>query len=239
MDYLTPYLDVSYRIITGISLLLIISLLMGKRYIGELSIFDFSFALTLGAVIGADLAEPRVPHHLTLFTTVALGLVHYLISRFIIKNRQVGKWLTLDPTVVIQNGVILKDNLSKVRYTVDELLSHLREKDVFDLQEVEFAVLEPSGTLSVLKKSQYQPATAQDLDLTTAYEGLSIPLILEGKIYSPGLQAAQLSEEWLKDKLKGMGYGKPEEIFLTLLNTQGELYISPETPPALVQRLEQ
>lgn len=232
------YLVVTLRMVTVTALFLVVALMLGKRYIGELSVFDFIIAITLGSVAGADLADPKIPHGPTFLTIVGLGLIHLLLSRTILKNRKVGRWLTFDPTIVIQSGIILKDNLAKIRYTVDELLSHLRQKDVFDLSEVEFAILEPNGTLSVLKKSQHLPATPKLLGITTQYIGLSIPLILEGKVNQKNLQAVNLSEKWLQDKLTEMGYSKPEQIFLAMLNTKGELYISPESPPLSIQRLD-
>ena len=233
------YLSVTLRMLTIIPFFLIVALLMGKRHIAELSVFDFIIAITLGAVAGADLADPAVPHGPTFLTIIGLGLIHYFLSKLILKNRKVAHWLTFDPTVVMQNGVILKKNLAKLRYSVDELLTHLREKGVFDLQEVEFAVLEPTGVLSVLKKSQYQPATAKDLKIATPYKGLSTPVILEGKVYYEGLASLNLSEEWLRKKIQEKGYHEPEDVFLGVLNTQGELYLSPQHPPFSPQRLEQ
>lgn len=220
------YLVVVYRLVTVITLFLVVALLMGKRHLGEFSVFDFVIAISLGAVAGADLANPEIPHGPTYLTIIGLGIIHYLLSIFILKNRQVGRWLTFNPTIVIQNGVILKKNLSKIRYTVDELLTHLREKEVFDLQEVEFAVLESTGVLSVLKKSQYHPATVGDLGINTPTKGLSFPVILEGKFYQPGLKATNFSEEKLRNILKERRSENPEEIFLAMLNAQGDLYIS-------------
>lgn len=233
------YLVVMYRMITVITLFLVVAILMGKRHLGEFSVFDFVIAITLGAVAGADLADPQIPHGPTYLTIIGLGFLHYLLSKFILKNRKIGYWLTFDPTVVVQNGVILKENLSKLRYTVEELLTHLREKGVFDLQEVEFAVLEPTGTLSVLKKSQYHPVTAGDLRIAKPDRGLSFPVILEGKFHRRGLETVNWSEKKLKAKLQKMGFEKPEEIFLALVNTQGDLYISPQIPPTPIQPLNQ
>jgi len=232
------YFIVMLRIVTVIMLFLAVALIMGKRHIGELSVFDFIIAITLGSVAGADLADPQVPHGPTIVAIIALGLIHLLLSRTILKNRKAAHLITLDPTIVVQNGVILKDNLSRIRYTVDELLSHLREKDVFDLKEVEFAVLEPSGVLSVLKKSQYLSATPHDLGLPTVYKGLSYPVIMEGSINKEVLNTLHLSEEWLLGKLKDLNYENPEAIFLGMLNTTGELYLSPRLSPLSPQQLD-
>lgn len=232
------YLVVTFRMITVILLFLVVALLMGKRHIGELSVFDFIIAVTLAAVAGADLADPKVPHGPTILAIIGLGIIHYIISKAILKNRKAGHLLTFDPTIVMQNGLILKENLAKIRYTVDELLSHLREKGIFDLGEVEFAILEPNGSLSVLKKSQYQPATPKDLKIATEYKGIATVVILEGKIDQEGLRSVSLSQQWLEDKIKQMGYNKVEDIFLAEINTKGELYVSPQKPPTPVQQID-
>src|SRR5690554_311470 len=203
------YLIVLSRLVVVIAVFWAVAILMGKRHIGVLAIFDFIIAVTLGALAGADLADPKVPHGPTLMTIVLLGVFHFLLSRTLLKRRKIARWLTFDPTVVMQNGVIRKENLAKIRYTVDELLSHLRGKDVFDLQEVEFAVLESNGTLSVQKKSQYQPVTPKDLSLATSYQGLAVPLIIEGRINGKGLKSTGLTEEWLLDKIRQSGYATP------------------------------
>ncbi len=232
------YLIISFRVVTTFLFLMIVSLALGKRYLGELSIFDFVVAITLGSVAGANLVNPESFDANSLLAIAGLSLIHIILSQLVLKNRKIGHLITLDPTIVIQNGVILRENLSKIRYTVDDLMSQLREKDIFDLKEVEFAILEPNGTLSALKKSQYQPLTPRDIGISTPYKGLPIPLILEGQILYKGLNVADLSYEWLIEKLTQMGYKSPEEIFLALLDTQGELYISPQKPPLIPQQIE-
>lgn len=212
---------------TVVALFLLVALTMGKRHIGEFSVFDFVIAVTLGAVAGADLADPEVPHAPTVAAIIGLGLFQWLVSRLVISHRLAGKFITLDPTVVMENGRIIVENLSKTRYSVDELLSHLRAKDVFDLAEVEFAILEPHGALSVLKRSQNRALTPSDLNTPTKYEGLPITILLEGQIQRDALHSLHLSDEWLYDNLMRMGYTGPEQVFLGQINTQGQLYISP------------
>ncbi len=232
------YLLVLARLVAVTAVFMFVALIMGKRHLGELSVFDFIIAIVLGSLVGAELANPGVPEGPTIVLVLGLGLIQYLLSYGILKWRKLGKLITFDPTIVMQNGLILKDNLAKMRFTVDELLSLLRLKEVFDLSEVEYAVLEPNGQLSVLRKSQHQPVTPKNLALPTDYEGLSIPLVLEGRVHQPGLRAAKLSEAWLRGELLRKGFKGPEEIFLAMLDTRGELYLSPQRPPLPVERIE-
>ncbi|GAB4271805.1 DUF421 domain-containing protein [Thermincola ferriacetica] len=231
------YLLVLYRVITILTVFLIVALLLSKRHLGRFNVFDFITAVTLGAVAGADMSDINAPHGPRIFALFMIGILHVLFTKLILENRKIGKYLTFDPTMVIQNGKIVVKNLERVRYSLDDLLCQLRQNGIFDLGEVEYAILEPYGKLSVLKKSQYLPVTPKDLNLPSEYKGLSTPLIIEGKINSDGLQSIGFTEPWLVDKLNNLGITGPGEVFLALLNTRGDLYVSKYAEPANVQKV--
>lgn len=222
MDYLKIFL----RIISILPLFLFITLLTGRRKIGELPVFDFLTILILGAVVGADIADPKVEHMPTTFAVIIIMLIHYIYSIVITKNRKLGKWFTFEPVVVIENGQFVKGNMRKLKYSIDNILTLLREKDVFDISEVEFAVIESTGQLSVRKKSQFQPVTPSDVNLDTKYKGLSLPLIVEGEVYKHNLQKLGLDEDWLRKQLSENDIHSVKEVFFASINSQGKLYIS-------------
>lgn len=134
------YLIVVARLTMTFLVLLFVTVILGKRYLGELSAFDFTIAITLGAVAGSNLSDPQLPYGPTLLTILGLGLIHIIVSRIVLKSPKIGRWISIEPTIVIRNGIILKKNLYKARYSLEELFSQLREKDVFDPGEVEFAI---------------------------------------------------------------------------------------------------
>lgn len=228
------YLVVLGRVVTIVPLLVIMVLLMGKRHVGELRIFDFVIAVTIGAVAGADIADPEVHHGPTAFAIVLLALFHLAVTYGILKNRVFAHLVSLEPIIVIKNGQILKSHLRKARLPLDTLLELLREKGVFDLNEVEFAIIEPDGKISVLKKSQFQPITPGDLQIQTNYKGMALPLVVEGKVFQKGLLAAGLEESWLVMELEKRGLSV-NEVFFSLLNSDGSLHISLEKEPKAEQ----
>jgi uncharacterized membrane protein YcaP (DUF421 family) len=228
---MNDFLLVFLRIISIIPLLFLMTLIMGKRQVGELPVFDFIIAVTIGSVVGADIADPEVRHAPTAFAVVVLAAFQVAVSVGIIKNRIFGHLLSLEPTIVIQNGQLLKSHLKRIRYPIDTVLELLREKGVFNLNEVEFAIIEPDGKLSVLKKSQHLPVTAKDISLQTAYKGIPIPLIVEGKVYHKGLNNAGLKEEWLINKLLEQNITSSKEVFFASLNSDGSLHISLAAEP--------
>lgn len=232
------YLIVLYRVITVLLVFLIMGLLLNKRHLGRYTIFDFITAVTMGSVAGADMADVQEPHGPRIFALIAIGVAHVLFTKMLINNRKLGKLVTFDPTMIIQNGKIVVKNLKKVRYTLDDLISHLRENGVFDICELEYAILEPNGKLSFLKKSQYLNVTPADFNIPTQYKGISLPLIIEGKIDHTRLDGVMLTEKWLFDELKKQGVKDVQEVFLAVLNTQGNLYVSKYGDPVNIQKID-
>ena len=172
------------RILTILPLLLFITLFMGKRAIGEMPVFDFLIVIILGALVGADIADPNIEHLPTALAIIFIGIFQRVVANWKISNRKIEKLLTLEPTVVIQNGKFIDKNLKKIRYSIDNILQMLREKNVFDINEVETAIIEGNGALSVLKKPQKNAVTREDLNIVNITSSISFPVIIEGTINS-------------------------------------------------------
>ena len=143
-----------------------------------------------------------------------------------LKSRYFAKFIEGEPTFVIMNGKILEKFMRGMRYRLEDLLEQLRLKDVFDLSEIEFAVLEKNGSLSVLKKSQNQPVTPKDLNLPTEYKGISSVLIYDGAIMKQNLRRMNLEQSWLENELNKQGIKEVSAVFLASLETSGNLYVN-------------
>ncbi len=168
------------RIFTILPLLLAVAIFMGKRSIGELPIFDFLIVLTLGSVVGADIADPEIKHTHTVIAIISIGILQRMVARIKISNRKMGRVLTFEPTIVIQDGKLLRENLKEIRYSIDNILQMLREKDIFDVNEVETAIIESSGNLSVLKKPEKRFATLESIGQISSSSSIALPVIMEG-----------------------------------------------------------
>jgi len=207
---------------------------MGKRSIGELPVFDFLVILALGAVVGADIADPKVEHLHTAVAIVLIGLLQRGVSILAIKVRKFGKMITFEPTVVIHNGGLIEENLKKVRYSIDNILQMLREKDTFSLDEVELAVLEANGRLSVYKKPLKTPVTVEDLGLVKKEKGLAYPLIVDGIVVEKVLSYMNKDILWLEEQLR-LKKVNVEDVFFASINEDLQLKISninsSEIPP--------
>ena len=202
-------------------------LVTGRRKIGELPVFDFLAIIILGNVVGADIADPNIPHLPTAYAVILIIGIQYAISYFTVKYRKFGKKVTFEPTVVIQNGQFVRSNMERIRYSIENILMYLREKGIFDINEVAFAIVEDSGNISVMKKSQFQPLTPSDMNISTPYKGISLPLVLDGRIYEHTLEKLDLDKEWLQTQLQNSGITSFDEVFYVDITTEGKLNISP------------
>jgi uncharacterized membrane protein YcaP (DUF421 family) len=220
------YLIIALRIVSVMALILFLTLKTGRRKIGELPVYDFLSIIVIGSVIGADIAEPNIPHLPTLFAVVLIVALQYFVSHLLINNKKIARQITFGPTVIIRNGQLIKSNLERLKYSVENVLMALREKDVFDLNEVEYAIIEGSGSISVLKKSQFLPLTPSDLNIKTSVKGLSVPLITDGKVYDSNLERLKLDRQWLASQLEQAGIHDFSEVFYADINAEGKLYVS-------------
>lgn len=220
------FLLITFRVITIMILFLIITLITGRRKMGEIPVFDFLVFVTLSSVVGADIADPNIKHLPTAYAIVIISLLQFLYGIIIINNRKLGKLLTFEPIVVIENGQFVKDNLKKIKYSIDTILMMLRDRDIFDLNEVEFAIIESTGNLSVLKKTEYLPASVKDVGGELLYKGLSVPVIVEGVLYEDNMKHLNITKKWLLNEIKNFNINSEKDVFFAAINAKGSLYIS-------------
>lgn len=222
-------LEAVIRSAFGFVSLLVLTRLTGKQQISHLTFYDFVAAITIGGItaeIAGELDVSVWPIFAALVTFVALTILSGYLS---LQSRPVRKLLQGEPTVVVHNGKILEGNMARMRYNFDDLMGQLRNKNVFNISDVEYAILETNGELSVLLKTQNQPLTPKDLHLSTRYQGVPSELIMDGEIIRQNLEQNKLSEQWLMDQLKLQGIYNPGEVAYASLDSSGKLFIDRKT----------
>lgn len=218
-------LVVFVRSIIGFFSLLIFARIIGKEQISQLTFFDYILGITIGSIaseLSIDLTSRAWPHWIGLLTWTALG---YLMELITLKWRYAAKYLDGEPTIVIMNGKIMENALKKMKYRASDIMALLRNKEVFDLNQVDFAIIEPNGQISVLKKPQYQNLTPKDMNITVSSTGVSTELIYDGIVIEENLRQLNKDRTWLIDQLKMQGINDPAEVFLVTLNPAGNLYV--------------
>ncbi|TPE67924.1 DUF421 domain-containing protein [Halalkalibacterium halodurans] len=215
------------RVAMILPLLLVVTLFMGRRSISELPVFDYIVFLVLGSVVGADLADPDVKHLPTVIAILAIALLQKAVATSLISFDRFRKLITFPPTIVIQNGQFLEQNLIKnIRYTVDNILSMLRQQNVFDVSLVELGIIEANGDLSIQMKSSHVPVTRKDFQLPPEKGTIAYPIIVEGTVQKQVLHNLGLTEDWLHQTLKQLGYHNISDIFFGSINETHNMHIS-------------
>ncbi|MBM7556504.1 DUF421 domain-containing protein [Halanaerobacter jeridensis] len=219
-------MDMFFRTLLIYGMILIGMRLMGKREVGELTPIDLVVSLMiaeLGVLIIEDKSIGLVKGLIPIFTLVG---VEILVSYLSLKNDTIRKLVNGTPSVLIKNGKIMTEEMRHNRYTTHDLLTQLREKDIFNISDVEFAVLETSGELTVVPKSQKRNLTPENLGLETGYEGLPIVLIEDGGINYTALEEVDLDKKWLTTELKKRMIDDISEVLILAIETDGNLYLS-------------
>ena len=213
------------RGIIGFFTLLIFTRILGKQQVSQLTFFDYVVGITIGSTASSlttDLTSRAWPHWVGLLTWTSLCFILQLIT---IKSKTAEKYLDGQPTIIISNGKILEKSMKKVRYTIGDLLAQLRDKGVFDLDTVAFAVLEKDGQLSILKKSECDLVTPRDLKLKTPPASIDYEVIYDGSIIQDNLTTINRGEKWLMHKLNKQGINDTSEVFLATYNASSGLHI--------------
>lgn len=208
-------------------LLLILTRWMGRKVMSQMTFFDFAETITLGSV-AANLALSKnnsaVLH--ASIVLIVLASLEVITGISHIKSFIIDKLVSSEPVTLIENGEIIKSNMKKLRLTITELTSMLRQNSIFNIADVEFAIIETNGRLSIQPKSQKQPLTPSDLNLPTLYKGLTKDLIIDGQILHENLTAINLDELWLTEQLTSKGIDDIKDVFFAALDTCGNLYVS-------------
>ena len=203
--------------------------LMGKGLTFQQKPYDFVVMMLIGSASAALIVNRDVPLVNALVALTVLAVLHILISLGTLNNFLKG-YIGGRPDLLIRNGRIVKENLIKNQVNMEALMAGLRNKGYRRIHDVEFAILEANGQLSVIPKSQLRPVTPTDLQVNTSYEGIPTALIIEGKVVEENLKSLGLGMPWLEEEIHKRNLKGPKEVLLALLDTDGSLYIS-EQPP--------
>lgn len=205
-------------------LTLLLVRLIGKRQTSRLTYFDLIAAIAIGVVVAAvslNIVRNLAGGIIVLAVWTVLPALIYILS---IKYKSVRDIVQGKETVLINHGKVLEDKLLEARLTPEDLLSQLRQRSVFNFADVEFAVLEPTGDVSVLLKKDKQPINAKSIGMKLGQESVPQTVIMDGEIMDDSLTAMGLNRGWLHTELEKTGVA-PENVFIAQVDSAGQLYM--------------
>lgn len=199
--------------------------LMGKREIGQLQPFELVVILMISDLAAIPSENVGIPLLSGIIPILVLLLSNLTLAWITLKNEKARTIVCGTPSILIDRGKILEKELTKNNYNLTDLLEELRIKNVPNIADVEFAVLETNGQLSVFPKSQKRPTIPEDFHITTKYEGLPLTIISDGILNSKNLQQGNKDLTWLKGELKKQTIDKIEDVLLASLDSSGILFV--------------
>lgn len=205
--------------------LFLITKLIGRKQVSELSLFDYVIGISIGNFAAEMTINLDAPYMHGIIAVIVFGLSAYLVSLFSMKSICLRRWIIGTPILMIQNGKILEKNMKKVMIDVNDLLEQCRAAGYFDLSEIEYAVMEANGKLSILPKSEYKPLTPNDMKVKVNKACLCANIIIDGNIMKKNLKNMNKTEDWLKQELKVKGYQDTDNILLATLDNQEKLTV--------------
>lgn len=218
------WLNIVARSLIALVSLFILTRILGKKQISQLTFFEYVLGITLGDLAGYISTDDDSHFTHGLLALSVWFIVPYALELLALKSKKMRGWFEGKGTPLIQEGKIMERNLKKERYSADELLEQLRTKSVFRVADVEFAMLEASGDLSVLLKKEHQPLTAGSLGIKQRAEKRPHTVIIDGETEFEELAAAGKSEEWLRGELDKLGL-TADKVFLGQVDDNSRLFV--------------
>lgn len=203
----------------------IILKILGQRSIGTIHPLDFLFGVIIGDVLGEPLSSGDIPLAGPLSSAALIASLHLLLSYTALKTPVFRRIIEDEPIILIEKGRILSEQLTKTKITVESLLQDLRLRGASDLNEVDYAILESSGQISVIKKSQFQSLTPSDQLIQTPPKGYPTVLIQDGRVVHANLEKVG-TESWLREQILKQGVKEFSDVFLMTMDEGGQIYVS-------------
>ena len=204
--------------------LFLIAKILGHKQMAQLDFFDYITGITIGSIaaeLATELEEPVKP----LIAMVIYGLVAYGLTILAHKKPDLRKYINGTPTIILSNGKLYRENMKKAKLELSEFMVLCRQKGYFDLSDIEVAVFEYNGRLTILPKSEKRPVTPYDLEKRVEKAEILTEIIMDGKLLSENLKRLNLDIEWVMKNLKVKGFSSEKEVFLALIDANKNIYV--------------
>lgn len=226
MEWLINALWAAGSAVGSLVVLFLLAKLMGNKQVSQMTLFDYIVGISIGSIaaeLATELEEPVKP----LAALVVYGLAAAGISLLTSKSLKARVLITGKPLVLLENGVIYRENLKKARLDLDEFLTYCRIGGWFDLNAIQSAVLEHNGVVSFLPKEKDRPATPADLGLSPRQAWVQVPFVMDGKLLRENVERSGKTEPWVRRKLEALGYQDEGKVFLALWDGEEKLTVFP------------
>ena len=204
-------------------LILVVMRLMGKREIGQLQPFELAIAIMIADLATIPMSETGIPIFNGIVPILGLLVMHLIISIINMKSMNMRALICGKPSILIYRGKINEKVLRKERFTINELQERLRGNNISDIADVEYAILETSGQVSVIEKPEKRNTKPEDFNIIPEYEGITYDLVIDGVVMNENLQILNKDYNWLKQEVNKFNM-EPEDALIVTINAKGDIF---------------
>ncbi|MET1248070.1 DUF421 domain-containing protein [Sporolactobacillus sp. STCC-11] len=218
-------LSIVIELSVGLFALLLLTKVMGRASMSESTPFDFISMIVVGDFVSDAIYDPHTHVYKVIFAILFWGILIYIIDLITLKFHQSRRFFESEPALIINKGQIDRKVMKKNRVDMNHLQMLLRDRNIFSLREIEFALLEPNGKVSVMRKSDYEQTNRSDLNIAQKSVSIPITLISDGVVLTNNLKRIGKTESWLKSELKKHSVHEPKHVMIAEWRSEDGLYI--------------
>lgn len=212
-----------FRSIILYIIVLIVMRMMGKREIGQLQPFELAISIMIADLATIPMTDTGIPIGNGIVPILGLLVMHLLISLINLKSNKLREIICGKPRILIYRGKIQEKAMIKERFTINELQERIRSQNVVNLGDVEYAILETSGQITVIEKPNKRQAIPEDFGITPEYEGIPYDLVVDGKVMFQNLKEIGKDYNWLKKEINKFKFN-PEEALVVTIDGKGQIF---------------
>lgn len=230
-------LDVFFRAIVSLVTLFFVTKLLGKKQVSQLSLFDYVIGISIGNFAAEMTINTDSPYLNGTVAVIFFGVIAYFISKLTMKSIKLRRFFTGVPTVIIEKGEIIEDNLRKVNFDLNDFLQECRSSGYFNIDDIYYAIMEANGRISFLPKAGSSPVTNENMNLKIKQDGLCANVIIDSHIMERNLKNINKDTKWLEKKLKEKNV-KLDNVFLATVDVNEKLFIYEKNKTSIGDVLE-
>ncbi|MBA5851372.1 DUF421 domain-containing protein [Clostridium sp. cel8] len=215
---------VIFRTIILYTVVIISMRLMGKKQIGEMEPFELVIAIMISELASLPMQDTRISILRGIIPIITLLFLQSTIAFLQLKSEKMRLLFSGSPTILINKGVLNLKELRREKFNLNDLLEELRLQGYYNISDIEYAVLETSGKISVIPKTNLSPVTKEDMKVTSPQDRLPITLILDGKLNLKNLKIINKDKSWLNNKLKKDNIDSVEDVLIAMIDSKGKLF---------------
>jgi uncharacterized membrane protein YcaP (DUF421 family) len=205
-------------------LVVVVMRIMGKRQIGQLQPFELVITIMIAELAAVPMQNTGIPLVNGIVPILTLLAAQIAFSYINLKSERARAFICGKPSILIENGKIREDELKRQIYNINDLMEQLRIKNFNNIADVEFAILETNGEISIIPRSQKRPIVPKDLNIPTNYEGMTTTLVSDGRVMSENLGKIGQDENWLQSELDKLGVESPRDLLFASIDTSGKIF---------------